>query len=85
MVMQQIRGITLSPNMTEANNMLHHLLVVAQHVTSGKQYNWKKVAAQLGLSQDEGYMNFMQQVDEAKKFCGVRVTDEDDAGEGGGT
>ncbi|KAJ1426467.1 hypothetical protein SESBI_10210, partial [Sesbania bispinosa] len=32
-------------------------------------YDWKKVAQQLGLTQDEGYMGFMEQVEEAKNFC----------------
>ncbi|KAJ1387004.1 hypothetical protein SESBI_40318 [Sesbania bispinosa] len=55
--------------MIETNNILRDLLVVANKVTSGKEYDWKLVAQQLGLTQIEGYMNFMQQTDEAKNYC----------------
>ncbi|KAJ1384799.1 Zinc finger, CCHC-type [Sesbania bispinosa] len=66
---QQGTGQDLPPSMVETNNILRDLLVVANKVTSGKEYDWKLVAQQLGLTQIEGYMNFMQQIDEAKKYC----------------
>ncbi|KAJ1379451.1 hypothetical protein SESBI_46883 [Sesbania bispinosa] len=47
----------------------------AQEVTSAKAYDWKKVASQLGLSDNEPYMNFMNQVDEAKNLCGFQDYD----------
>ncbi|KAJ1412281.1 Zinc finger, CCHC-type [Sesbania bispinosa] len=67
--MKQSTGQALPPSMVEANNILRDLLVVANKVTSGKEYDWKLVAQQLGLTQIEGYMNFMQQIDEAKNYC----------------
>ncbi|KAJ1437090.1 Zinc finger, CCHC-type superfamily [Sesbania bispinosa] len=66
---QQGTGQDLPPSMVETNNILRDLLVVANKVTYGKEYDWKLVAQQLGLTQIEGYMNFMQQIDEAKKYC----------------
>ncbi|KAJ1429206.1 hypothetical protein SESBI_08562 [Sesbania bispinosa] len=75
MIMQQLQGNQLPPYLKEANNILHNLMVVAQEVTSAKAYDWKKVASQLGLSDNEPYMNFMNQVDEAKNFCGFQDYD----------
>ncbi|KAJ1378506.1 Transposase, MuDR, plant [Sesbania bispinosa] len=67
--MQQSTDQALPPSMVESNNILGDLLVVANKVTSGKEYDWKLVAQKLGLTQIEGYMNFMQQIDEAKNYC----------------
>ncbi|KAJ1384877.1 hypothetical protein SESBI_42140 [Sesbania bispinosa] len=71
----QLQGTQLPPYLKEANNILHNLMVVAQEVTSAKAYDWKKVASQLGLSDNEPYMNFMNQVDEAKNLCGFQDYD----------
>ncbi|KAJ1434262.1 hypothetical protein SESBI_05611 [Sesbania bispinosa] len=74
MYMQQLQGTQLPPYLKEANNILHNLMVVAQEVTSAKAYDWKKVASQLGLSDNEPYMNFINQ-DEAKNLCGFQDYD----------
>ncbi|KAJ1424456.1 valine--tRNA ligase [Sesbania bispinosa] len=39
----------------------------------------KKIAQQLGLTHDEGYMNFMNSIDEAKKICGFNGSAQDAA------
>ncbi|KAJ1390501.1 hypothetical protein SESBI_37402 [Sesbania bispinosa] len=70
MYMQEKCGPPLPPTLVETNNILRELMGIAEQVTAGKQYDWKKVAQQLGLTQVEGYMNFMNSIDEAKKICG---------------
>ncbi|KAJ1384226.1 lipid storage droplets surface-binding protein 2-like [Sesbania bispinosa] len=71
-----------APTLTKANSILHHLMVIAQQVTSGTQYNWRRVAGQLGLSQNETYMNYMHQVEKAKNFYGIEDINTQE-GEGG--
>ncbi|KAJ1434383.1 hypothetical protein SESBI_05526 [Sesbania bispinosa] len=57
-----ITKVSMPPKLVEANNILHELLGVAQEVTSGNNNDWRRAAEQLGLTQDEGYMGFMEQV-----------------------
>ncbi|KAJ1379561.1 heme-binding domain protein [Sesbania bispinosa] len=45
----------------KTNNILSELMVIANKVTSGKEYDWKLVAQQLGLTQVEGM--------KLKKYC----------------
>ncbi|KAJ1380185.1 Nitrogen regulatory protein areA [Sesbania bispinosa] len=78
-------NIPLPPALTEANKILQQLMVIAQDVTSGNSYDWKNVANQLGQSKNEGYMNFMTHVEEAKKFCAENGFEPTAAAEGGGT
>ncbi|KAJ1417991.1 hypothetical protein SESBI_16259 [Sesbania bispinosa] len=88
MYMQSKTNIPLPPALTEANKILQQLMVIAQDVTFGNSYDWKNVANQLGLSKDEGYMNFMTHVEETKKFCaenGIQPTAAGGHSEGGGT
>ncbi|KAJ1429703.1 Transposase, MuDR, plant [Sesbania bispinosa] len=59
--------------------------VIAQDVTSGNSYDWKNVANQLGQSKNEGYMNFMTHVEEAKKFCAENGFEPTATAEGGVT
>ncbi|KAJ1384309.1 hypothetical protein SESBI_42656 [Sesbania bispinosa] len=79
------RGPTLPPQLTEANNILHHLMVVAQQVTSSRPYDWRNVAAKIGLTQNETYMDYMGQLEEAKKFCGYEDPEIAATNEEGGT
>ncbi|KAJ1376229.1 hypothetical protein SESBI_50159 [Sesbania bispinosa] len=79
MYMQEKCGPPLPPNLVETNNILRDLMGIAEQVTAGKQYDWKKVAQQLGLIQGEGYMNFMNSIDEAKKICGFNESAQDAA------
>ncbi|KAJ1396069.1 nitrogen regulation protein N [Sesbania bispinosa] len=60
---------SLPTNLVDANNIIQELLNVAREVTSCKQYDWLKVAKQLGFTKIQAYMTFMQKVDEAKKMC----------------
>ncbi|KAJ1397534.1 Zinc finger, CCHC-type superfamily [Sesbania bispinosa] len=53
-----ITEVPMPPKLVEANNILHDLM----EVTSGNNYDWRRVAEQLGLTQDEGYMGFMEQM-----------------------
>ncbi|KAJ1391470.1 hypothetical protein SESBI_36579 [Sesbania bispinosa] len=85
MYIQQVKGPTLPPQLTEANNILHHLMVIAQEVASSRAYDWRKVATKLGLTQDETYMDYMRQVDEEKKFYGYEDPELPTTNEEGGT
>ncbi|KAJ1415929.1 Transposase, MuDR, plant [Sesbania bispinosa] len=85
MYMQSKTNIPLPPALTEANKILQQLMVIAQDVTFGNSYDWKNVANQLGQSKNEGYMNFMTHVEEAKKFCAENGFEPTAATEGGGT
>ncbi|KAJ1439968.1 hypothetical protein SESBI_02197 [Sesbania bispinosa] len=72
--MQKSTGQALPPSLVETNNILRELMVIAKKITFGKECVWKLVAQQLGLTQNEGYMNFMNQIDEAKKYCAINDT-----------
>ncbi|KAJ1396067.1 hypothetical protein SESBI_32897 [Sesbania bispinosa] len=62
-----------------AHNASMYIMVI-----SGKQYDWLKVAKQLGFTNIQAYMTFMQKVDEAKKMCAPVIAAAGDC-EGEGT
>ncbi|KAJ1443131.1 Zinc finger, CCHC-type superfamily [Sesbania bispinosa] len=68
-MMSHCNATTLPPNLVEASNIIKQLLTVAQQVTSGKPYDWKKVASTLGVTHIEPYMTFMESVDNATAMC----------------
>ncbi|KAJ1441841.1 Zinc finger, CCHC-type superfamily [Sesbania bispinosa] len=73
-MMSHCNAPTLPPNLVEASNIIKELLTVAQQVTSGKPYDWKKVANTLGVTHIEPYMTFMESVDNATAMCAPRNT-----------
>ncbi|KAJ1404180.1 hypothetical protein SESBI_26777 [Sesbania bispinosa] len=58
MLSRAITKVPMPQKLVDANNILHDLM----EVTSGNNYDWRRVAEQLGLTQDEGYMGFIEQV-----------------------
>ncbi|KAJ1390287.1 hypothetical protein SESBI_37590 [Sesbania bispinosa] len=68
-MMSHCNAPSLPPNLVEANNIIKELLIVAQQVTSGKHYNWKKVTSTLGVTHIEPYTTFMESVDNATAMC----------------
>ncbi|KAJ1434381.1 Zinc finger, CCHC-type superfamily [Sesbania bispinosa] len=80
-----ITKVSMPPKLVEANNIFHELLGVAQEVTSGNNYDWRRVVEQLGLTQDEGYMGFMEQMEATKISCHSQNVNQTTANEEGGT
>ncbi|KAJ1432333.1 Zinc finger, CCHC-type superfamily [Sesbania bispinosa] len=73
-----------SSNIYENIGILRNAHNTMMEVTSSNGYDWLKVESQLGFTNIEAYMTFMQKVDEAKKLCAPVIAAAGDC-EGGGT